>query len=160
MTEEEKAQALRKNVRIDFENSICANKKPYFFTYVYPTLQNEYKNYRSEYNKCSKQNFNKSIKDLMCSKDKNRKEKEMISRYHRYLPVLNNNCSMNALARYVEHAEFENKWAKNEEKFDHSILKSNMPDKLSNEEKRKIRTLLGFYNQTIKSKWIMRGKNN
>jgi len=156
MTKEEIDDINKKNVKIDFENSICANRKPYFFTYVYPTLQQEYKDYKSVHNKFSRRVFGKKLNDLIYSKEKTKKERNFAYRYNRYLPVLKNNCTMNALANYVEHAEFENKWAKSEIQFDYSILKSNMQDKLTSKEKNQIKRLIGLYNQDYKTQILLK----
>lgn len=44
------------------------------------------------------------------------------------MPLLNNNCIMNTLSKYVEDMEFDNKWKINKEGFDYHILLSDKYD--------------------------------
>lgn len=148
MSKEEILNINKANDRIDFENKICANRKPYFFVYVYPSLYKDYKEYKSVYNKYSKTVIGKTISDILKTQAKTNKEKHMISRYYKYMPVLKNNCAMNSLSYYVESTEFENKWSSNKDKkFDHTIYKSLTNDELSRTDKKKIKSLVGYYNQ-------------
>ena len=54
MTQQEKDDILQKNKEIAFNNRICADKKPYFFGYIYPKIMVEYNSHRNNYNKLCK----------------------------------------------------------------------------------------------------------
>lgn len=159
MTEDEIKEIEEKNAKISFENKICANKKPYFFIYVYPALQKEYKAYKSSHNKYSKMMFGKNLNDLLYDKNKTASEKNFVSKYNRHMPVLKNGCIMNTLSKHVEYTEFENKWKKGKSDFDYNILKSDMKNELTNKEKNKIKSLLCLYNQDYKNE-MMYSKEN
>lgn len=161
MTEKEKNEAIEKNKVIVFENSICADKKPYFFTYIYKPLMDEYKAYKKSYDGHFKLVFNKSLKDVMYSEEKTKKEKYSISRYMKYMPVLKNNCIMNELTKYIESAEFKNKWGeKRDECFDYSVLKSAQEIKISEKDKFEIKQKLKIYNKKYEGIMQYKKQNN
>ena len=58
---------------------------------------------------------------------------------------------MNELAKYVEHAEFDNKWNTKLAEFDYSTLKSDVVETLTNKEKNDIRFLVKEYNTNYKN---------
>ena len=84
----------------------------------------EYKKYKGIYNQISEQKFNLKLKDLERKENKTQAEKLFINSYRRYLPLLNNNCIMNILSKYVEDMEFDNKWKNVIEGFDYHIFLS------------------------------------
>lgn len=54
----------------------------------------EYKEYKRAHNKYTKgMVFNKTLNEVIMSKEKTKREKYFTSRYWRYLPVLKNNCA-------------------------------------------------------------------
>lgn len=136
--------------KILFENSICANKKPYFFCYIYPSLMNDYKEVLNEYKDSFKRAFRKKINEVVYSKEKTNDEKNMVFKYMKSIPVLKNNCIMNILCKYVESKEFENKWKlENKDVFDFNILKTEKLYKLSKSEKLQINNICSRYDKRL-----------
>lgn len=138
------------NDKIYFENRICANKKPYFFCYVYPNLMSDYKNFKKEYDAQCKKLFGKKVNDVIYSKDKTNSEKKFAYTYNLRIPVLRNNCIMNILTKYVESCEFDNKWKSPSVKFDYSILKKNVEYNISKSDIKKIEIKCREYDKKYK----------
>lgn len=123
MTDEQKQEIQKQNEEIKFNNSICCDKKTYFFGYVYPKEMARLKHYKKKQGDLCRKNFGCKLKDLKQKQDKTVEEKQFLRNYYKYMPLFNSNCTMNNLARYVEDYEFkENKSSKY---FDYSCLMSN-----------------------------------
>lgn len=123
MTDEQKQEIQKQNEEIKFNNSICCDKKTYFFGYVYSKEMARLKHYKKKQGDLCRKNFGCKLKDLKQKQDKTVEEKQFLRNYYKYMPLFNSNCTMNNLARYVEDYEFkENKSSKY---FDYSCLMSN-----------------------------------
>ncbi|WP_346938156.1 hypothetical protein [uncultured Clostridium sp.] len=107
-----------------FNINIVADKKPYFFIYIYPELKNKYNRFVKETNnKCIAQ-FGITVDELFKKKDKMDEESEFIKYYNFKNPVSKNGCVMNKICKAIE-CEFKN--IKNKIKiddFDYNILKT------------------------------------
>jgi hypothetical protein len=108
----------------EFNMSIVADKKPYFFIYIYPELKNSYDKFIKETeNKCITQ-FGLTLNELFEKTNKNSDEQSFIKYYNFKNPVSDNNCVMNKICREIE-KEFKNfKNKLNKTKFDFCILKT------------------------------------
>lgn len=94
----------------EFNNSICADKKPRFMSYIYPDLMKECK----EFNQTQKQGMRR-IRD--------NNEREIY--YDIKKPINNNNCVLNRLCCMIEDYFKDYKNIVAYKDFDYSILKSN-----------------------------------
>lgn len=90
----------------EFYNSILLDKHPYFFIYLYKDTLNKYKKYRNGYNLSCLQKFKVSLDDLINKKRKTSEEKNFIETYYKYLPVIDSDCVMNNLCKYIESINF------------------------------------------------------
>jgi len=104
---------------------IVSDKKPYFMRYIYPELMAEYNKYiRDTNNKCIRE-FKISLSDLMSKPEKSDEEDIFIQYYRKFMPVGNNQCTINRIC-YL----FEDKFKeyigdlKTSSEFDYFILKS------------------------------------
>lgn len=122
MTDKQKQEIQKQNEEIKFNNSICCDKKTYFFGYVYPKEMARLKQYKSEQRKLCREAFGCKLNDLKQKQDKTVEEKQFIRNYYKYMPLFNSNCTMNILARYVEDYEFKEN--KSNRYFDYSCLMS------------------------------------
>lgn len=105
---------------------IVADKKPYFFIYIYPQLRKKYRKFISDANmKCLIQ-FKCDLETLLNKSYKTDEEKDFIEWYYKFIPVEIHNCTMNRLCRIVEE-EFNGyvSSVKKSKEFDYSIMKSN-----------------------------------
>lgn len=91
-------------------NSLVISKKPYFFRYLYPELNKQYKKHESQYNEISKCAFGIKFKKLLIKKDKTEQEKNLIRKYQKFCPLINSNCTMNILCREFENIDFDIKY--------------------------------------------------
>jgi hypothetical protein len=97
MSEEEVAKAK-------FNNSILIDKRPQFMTNLYPNYSRDYKRYCDDWNVRSIGNFNIELKDLLAMDKKllSEKQKEMVDKFYKYNPLLDSDCTMNMLSRYMQ----------------------------------------------------------
>lgn len=105
-----------KNAR--YHNSLVIHKKPYFFRYLYPELNKKYKTFDNHYNEICKCLFQTKFKKLITKKELTKEETSFIWKYHKYVPLINSNCTMNILCRMFEKTDFDIKYSKD----DYSML--------------------------------------
>lgn len=96
-----------------YHNSLVISKKPYFFRYLYPELNQRYKQYENAYNEKAKFLFGIKLKKLLSKPDKSEEEKTLVKRYHKFSPLINTNCIMNTLCREFEDIDFDINYDKN-----------------------------------------------
>lgn len=108
--------------RKEFENRIVVDKKPYFMSYIYPQLQQDYKDYVKKHNaKCTRA-VGKNINQIFEQEERTEEEKKLVYQYNRYMPVMKNNCVMNQLCSLVEETDFNLRYFRQKENFDWTIL--------------------------------------
>jgi hypothetical protein len=104
---------------------ILADKKPYFFIYIYPELMKEYKQYINNCERNCIRLFGLSLSELLSKQDKTIQEIEFINTYQKRMPVSLSSSVMNKICRKIE-SEFDRVSDKfKEASFDYAILKSN-----------------------------------
>ena len=86
----------------DFLKSICAEKKPYFMTYIYDDYRDRYKSYEEEANYTSINKTGKTIKEIKNTEHRSNKEQEVYDDYIRWHPFGMNPCIMNRICWYIE----------------------------------------------------------
>ena len=89
---------------LDFCNSIVADKKPYFFRYLYSKSNAEYQAYRKQKEHDAFCIFEKGLDELLKSDYANLqpKEKEFVDNYYRFSPLIDYNGRMNKICHYME----------------------------------------------------------
>ena len=87
-------------------NAMVISKKPYFFRYLYPELNQRYKQFEASYNQISRDIFGMKLKKLFKKEDKTEEEIAFIKKYHRDSPLITSNCTMNRLCREFENIDF------------------------------------------------------
>lgn len=87
-----------------FVNDIVADRKPYFFRYLYPKENFKYVDFINRKNKYSLTEFGKTITEMLENEDAlSVEEKEFLeSEYKRYVPLVDYNGRMNKLCHYME----------------------------------------------------------
>lgn len=90
----------------EFINSILLNRHPYFFIYLYKDTKNKYKKYVKGYDITCKQKFGIGLNDLINKKRRKRDENDFLKLYEKYLPVIDSDCVMNNLCKYIESIDF------------------------------------------------------
>ena len=107
----------------EFNIRILADKKPYFFIYIYATKMKEYKTYiKNSENNCLKR-FGLTVNELRDKENKSEEEINFLKYYTRGIPVLMNNSVMNKICWKIE-KEFEHLKQYKNSNFDYTILKT------------------------------------
>lgn len=94
------------------QNAMVVSKKPYFFRYLYPELNQRFKQFEASYNQISRDMFGIKFKKLLKKEDKTEEEKNLIRRYQKYSPLITAPCTMNRLCREFENVNFDIKFSK------------------------------------------------
>ena len=125
-TEEEKA-------RKKFYNSILADKKPYFFRYKYKQLSKDYNAYIKKTDQNARSHLCTTLEDLL-EKEKmesqgastlTEEEKTFLFYYRKNLPVIDSDCVMNKICKYIESIDFQiKKKVRSSHDFDYKTLMS------------------------------------
>ena len=110
----------------DFNLSILADKKPYFFIYNYKHELKKYNNYISRSNKNCLMRFNIPLMDLVYKENRTEDEEKFIYYYYRKMPVFINKSTMNRICWRLEEIFDTYKESANSLNFDYTILKSNV----------------------------------
>lgn len=88
-------------------NSMVIAKKPYFFRYLYPELNQQFKQYEDSYNVESRSQFGIKFKKLLVKPNKTEDEMNLIRRYQKYSPLITAPCTMNLLCKELENVDFD-----------------------------------------------------
>jgi hypothetical protein len=116
---------IKNGIKNEFNLRILADKKPYFFAYIYPHLMKQYKQYISNTNKNSYKRFDVSVEELIHKKEKTEEEETFLKYYHYKMPLSMANSVMNKICWRIEDELDGIKIELNKEKFDHTILTTN-----------------------------------
>lgn len=143
-------------------NSLIVSKKPYFFRYLYPELNQRYKQFEASYNAVSCDMFGIKFKKLLKKENKTKDELNLIRKYKKFSPLITSNCVMNILCREMESVDFDIQFMK-DEKGNKQQVKSCLPtfeekyaDTFSQEKLATIKKLYQRYNSRVQVK-IMAG---
>lgn len=88
-------------------NSMVIAKKPYFFRYLYPELNQQFKQYEDSYNIESRSQFGIKFKKLLVKPNKTEDEMNLVRRYQKYSPLITAPCIMNLLCKELENVDFD-----------------------------------------------------
>ncbi len=88
-------------------NAMVISKKPYFFRYLYPELNQRFKQFEASYNQISRDMFGVKFKKLFKKEDKTDEEKALVRKYQKYCPLITAPCTMNNLCREFENIDFD-----------------------------------------------------
>ena len=106
-----------------FYQSICADKKPYFFIYNYPSLKKEYDDYMSNVEGKSQSIFSLTFKELQQKENKTDLEEKFVNWVNNKNPIDASPSVMNKVCWMIE-KEFDDLYSIPRDKFDYSMLKS------------------------------------
>ena len=134
-----------------FYRSIVADKKPYFMTYIYPSLMSQYKTYIKNANKNALRMFGVSVDELfqMPTAELTNEQSDFLQYYKYRMPVGTNGCVLNKICYRFEHA-FDKAIIrrKRTSDFDYTVLKSEA--EYTNTQYKAIKSLYNTYNQKLK----------
>lgn len=133
----------------DLDRSLCADKKPYFFIYIYDYVKSDYDNYVKNSNDKCLRRFNMTYEELLNKENKTEEEENFIYWYDKQMPVGFGSCAMNKICWYVEE-QFKNYKInlKHSSEFDYNILKVNR--RCTEKHRKELFNLMEEYIQKIK----------
>ena len=130
------------------DKRLVANKKPYFFIYIYPHRKRSYMRFTDKADINCLMNFGAVVDDLDMVTEE---QKHFMEYYHARLPVSTSDSIMNKICWKVER-EFKGYKIRNGGEFDNSILKS---DKVYNSDRYiAIKKLYENYMKVIQKRWL------
>lgn len=88
--------------KIEIFNKTLTDKKPYYFRYIYKNINKKYTNFIENMEINCLRNFRKTIDELKTTENKTEEEIEFIDWYEKKLPLSNNPCVINKIAKKVE----------------------------------------------------------
>lgn len=90
---------------VEFMNSIVADRKPYFFRYLYPKENTKYVNYRKKKDDYCQMKFFRSLDEILALPDSELSYAEKDFKYNNYLkyiPLIDYNGRMNKVCHHME----------------------------------------------------------
>lgn len=124
---------------------IIADRKPYFFCYIYPDLMDEFKDFTKKADKKAKRRFGMSILDMqkLPKWSLSTEQREFVRRYENSSPVGVGPCIVNRICWRIE-KEFNGYVGRHNasEKFDYTIMKSGVQY-----SRRKYEEIFALYNE-------------
>ena len=93
-------------------NAMVISKKPYFFRYLYPELNQRFKQFEASYNQVSRDMFGIKFKKLLKMEEKTPEQTNLVRKYQKYSPLITSDCTMNRLCREFENVDFDIQFAK------------------------------------------------
>lgn len=128
---------------------ILADKKPYFFGYIYPELQKQYRGHVKAYEMNCMERFRVSLSELMVKEDRTDDEQLFLQNYYDYMPLSITESVMNRLCRMVEDVFDRTKETASNAEFDYSIYKTAKP--YSKRTYQQLSEVLENYQESVKS---------
>ncbi|PKR82907.1 hypothetical protein [Heyndrickxia camelliae] len=137
----------------EFLNSILLEKHPYFFTYLYKGTRRKYKQYYNNQDATCRQKFGIGIEELKKLNRKTREQLEFLSNYDKYSPVIDSDCVMNKICRYIESVDFGIKNIVKQETNEnyHKLLMRNESFVINEEMYKKIKKAYKNFKETSES---------
>ena len=83
-------------------NNILIEKRPYFFTYLYKHVKDDYKKYVNGRNEYCLVMFGMTVEELRQKENKTEEEIVFLSKYDNFMPVINTPCEMNKICWRME----------------------------------------------------------
>jgi virulence-associated protein VagC len=87
-----------------FNNSILIDKRPQFMTNLYSNYSKGYHKHCCTYDILAQANFRMFLNELLelDKEDLNKKQEEFLEKFYRYNPLLDSNCVMNNISKYMQ----------------------------------------------------------
>ena len=93
-------------LEVELNNRVLMDKHPYFFKNLYKRTGKEYKDYIKKQEILSLQILGITLEELLNKIELNEREQLFLDNYNRYSPIINSDCVMNNLCKYIESVDF------------------------------------------------------
>ena len=146
-----------------FYNRIIADKKPYFFRYKYKQLAKEFNEYKKKNEENAQIHFSMTLQELMEKKrvvpeSMSVAEQNFLMYYDKFLPVIDSDCVMNKICKYIESVDFHIKQkVRSNHDFDYKSLQTsnfNLNKKLYLKIKEEIEATFKDWEQKSKARRV------
>lgn len=87
-------------------NYLCLDRHPYFFIYRYDDTRKKYREHCRRYDKWAKQWFRKPLDNILSNGPVSDDERDFLSGFFKYSPVIDSDSVMNRLCHYLEGVNF------------------------------------------------------
>ena len=132
----------------EFDVTIAADKKPYFFIYNYSYLKKRYEDYVEDRKINCRIRFNMDLDTLLKLDNLTDEQRDFVYYYYKYIPVLDSNCLVNKICHKVEDFDHFNFSNSEDTNFDTDLIR--IPNVTYTEsEKDKVEEIYKFYCQTV-----------
>jgi hypothetical protein len=137
----------------EFNNSLIAEKRPFFFVHLYSHYMRRYKREKESYDSISKTKWSIPFDGLTQLSNPTKEQSDLLNKYKRKTHFINNDSLMNKLSRYVDEKVREIKSRRNSESkdFDYSILLSSEFKKPQKRDLEKMQLLYKEYRSLKRS---------
>lgn len=127
-----------------FNYRVLADKKPYYFIYIYEDTMAEYNNFVKKTNISCIRRFRCNVEELKAKEYKTKEEEEFLLWYNKKIPVSCNPCIVNKIAWIVEDNFDKFQYTKNKS-FDYTIYQSENRDICDKSQIKEIKKILNDY---------------
>lgn len=130
---------------MEFENKLVINKRPYFMRWVYSQYNKSYSNYKNRFIKYTRFKFNKELPNVLCNPIGSEEVKFKCD-YEKYTPLLETDCLMNNLSKFMENRVKQIKVelkCENIKEYNHILIDKDIP--FDSEKYRQLDMLHRFY---------------
>lgn len=101
-TNPDKPNEMFTKEEMELNNKILIEKRPYFMKYLYPTYRAKYKDHYETYDYYCNRKYGISMNELLGLKNRTEEQQELVNNYNKYNPLLETDCVMNNICRYME----------------------------------------------------------
>lgn len=145
-----------------FENSILADRKPYFMIYKYPDLKKEFNTYKKEKEIICKREFGIGLSELLSIPDEDLTEQQRVFKFlfYKRLNIVDSPCEMNRLCHYIESVDFNiRQKVKTSQDFDCTVLMSDTAEFNDKTYASISRAIKSFLSEQEESRKLSRSKS-
>lgn len=128
----------------NYNYKLLADKKPYYFIYIYDDTMMEYNNFIKKTNISCIRRFRCNVEELKAKEYKTKDEEEFLLWFNKKIPVSCNPCIVNKIAWIVEDNFDKFQYTKNKE-FDYTIYQSKNKDICDKSQIKEIKKILNDY---------------
>lgn len=87
---------------IEFNNKLLIEKRPMFMKYLYPGYKSKYKLHYNKYNYLCNRQFGIDMEELIKIENKTEEQQHLVDNYNKFNPLLDTDCVMNNICKYME----------------------------------------------------------
>lgn len=98
----EKPNELFTKEEIEFNNKLLIEKRPYFMKYLYPTYKVKFNEHHNKYEYLCYRTFGIHIEELLKLENKTDEQQKLAKNYNKFNPLLDTDCVMNNICKYME----------------------------------------------------------